>query len=131
MARMDAVRMSAVTAVYNGRRAVAAFSSCRRAVAAMEFAGDDIVVNMVCPDAVFGCGDNPSGLWQEIGPDRARAKGLDADALEAHYRDRNMLKSLILAQDVGRAVLFFAARRTPTTGCLITVDGGVPGGFPR
>ncbi len=100
-------------------------------VAAMEFAGDDIVVNMVCPDAVFGCGDNPSGLWQEIGPDRARAKGLDAAALESHYRDRNMLKSLISAQDVGRAVLFFAARRTPTTGCLITVDGGVPGGFPR
>jgi rhamnose utilization protein RhaD (predicted bifunctional aldolase and dehydrogenase)/NAD(P)-dependent dehydrogenase (short-subunit alcohol dehydrogenase family) len=100
-------------------------------VAAMEFADDDIVVNMVCPDAVFGCGDNPSGLWQQIGPDRAKAKGIEADGLETHYRERNMLKSLITAEDVGRAVRFFAARHTPTTGCLLTVDGGVPGGFPR
>lgn len=100
-------------------------------VAAIEFAEDDIVVNMVCPDAVFGCGDNPSGLWQQIGADRAKAKGIDASELESHYRDRNMLKTLITAEDVGRAVLFFAARRTPTTGCLLTVDGGVPGGFPR
>jgi rhamnose utilization protein RhaD (predicted bifunctional aldolase and dehydrogenase)/NAD(P)-dependent dehydrogenase (short-subunit alcohol dehydrogenase family) len=100
-------------------------------VAALEFAGDDIAVNMVCPDAVFGSEDNPSGLWQEVGPDRARAKGIEVDTLAAHYRDRNMLKSLISAEDVGHAVLFFAARRTPTTGCLITVDGGVPGGFPR
>jgi len=100
-------------------------------VAAIEFAEDDIVVNMVCPDAVFGCGDNPSGLWQQIGADRAKAKGIDASELESHYRDRNMLKTLITAEDVGQAVLFFAARRTPTTGCLLTVDGGVPGGFPR
>jgi len=100
-------------------------------VAALEFAADDIVVNMVCPDAVFACGDNPSGLWQEIGSDRASAKGINPSDLEEHYRQRNLLKSLISAEDVGEAVLFFAARRTPTTGSLITVDGGVVGGFPR
>lgn len=100
-------------------------------IAALEYAADDIHVNMVTPDAIFACGDNPSGLWQEVGPSRAASKGLEPDALQEHYRQRNLLESPISAEDVGRAVLFFAARRTPTTGAVLPVDGGVAGAFPR
>ena len=100
-------------------------------IAALELAEDDIVVNMVTPDAIFGHGDNPSGLWQEVGPDRAASKGLEPGELQEHYRQRNLLHSIVTAEDVGRAVLFFAGRRTPTTGAVLPVDGGVAGAFPR
>jgi NAD(P)-dependent dehydrogenase (short-subunit alcohol dehydrogenase family) len=100
-------------------------------VAALEWASDDICVNMVCPDAVFRAGDNSSGLWDEIGPDRAKSRGLSSDELEEFYRDRCLLKTEVSATAVGEAVLFFAARRTPTTGGVINVDGGVAAAFPR
>ena len=100
-------------------------------VAAMELAADDITVNMVCPDAVFRHGDNPSGLWATVGPDRAQSRGLDPSELEEFYRQRNLLHTEVTADDVGRAVLFFAARRTPTTGASLPVDGGVAAAFPR
>lgn len=100
-------------------------------IAALELAEHGIHVNMVCPDAVFRCGENPSGLWAEVGPDRAKSRGLSAAQLEDFYRQRNLLKAEVSAEDVGRAVLFFAANRTPTTGAVLPVDGGVPGAFPR
>ena len=100
-------------------------------VAALEWAGEGIAVNMVCPDAVFRHGDNPSGLWAEVGPDRARSRGMDEAELEVFYRERNLLRAEVTAEDVGRAVLFFAARRTPTTGALLPVDGGIAAAFPR
>ncbi|PCJ52633.1 MAG: bifunctional aldolase/short-chain dehydrogenase [Planctomycetota bacterium] len=100
-------------------------------VAALELAADDIAVNMVCPDAVFRHGDHPSGLWTTVGPDRARSRGLAESELEEFYRQRNLLQTEIAATDVGQAVLFFAARRTPTTGASLPVDGGVASAFPR
>ena len=100
-------------------------------VAALELAEEGIHVNMVCPDAVFRNGENPSGLWAEVGPDRAKSRGLSAEELESFYQERNLLKAPVTAEDVGQAVLFFAARRTPTTGTVMPVDGGVPGAFPR
>ncbi|MCP4092475.1 MAG: bifunctional aldolase/short-chain dehydrogenase [Planctomycetes bacterium] len=100
-------------------------------IAALELAEHGIHVNMVCPDAVFRCGDNPSGLWAEVGPDRAKSRGLSSAELEDFYQQRNLLKAEVTAEDVGRAVLFFAANRTPTTGAVLPVDGGVPGAFPR
>ena len=100
-------------------------------IGALEYAAEDIVVNMVTPDAIFSCGENPSGLWQEVGPSRAKSKGLDPGDLQEHYRQRNLLKSTVSARDVGEAVLFFAARRTPTTGAVLPVDGGVANAFPR
>jgi rhamnose utilization protein RhaD (predicted bifunctional aldolase and dehydrogenase)/NAD(P)-dependent dehydrogenase (short-subunit alcohol dehydrogenase family) len=100
-------------------------------VAALEVAADGICVNMVLPDAVFGCGDNASGLWSEIGADRAKAKGLKAADLQEHYRQRNLLQTVVSARDVGRAVLHFAAQRTPCTGSVLMVDGGVANAFPR
>lgn len=100
-------------------------------VAALEFADDGIHVNMVNPDAVFRHGDNPSGLWATVGPDRAKSRGLDEAELEGFYQTRNLLKAQVTAADVGQAVLFFAARRTPTTGASLPVDGGVANAFPR
>lgn len=100
-------------------------------VAAMELADEQIHVNMVCPDAVFRHGENPSGLWATVGPDRAKSRGLDEGELEEFYRQRNLLHAEVGAEDVGQAVLFFAARRTPTTGASLPVDGGVSAAFPR
>jgi rhamnulose-1-phosphate aldolase/alcohol dehydrogenase len=100
-------------------------------VAAIELAPDGIRVNMINADAVFSEGDTTSGLWQEIGEDRARSKGLDPTELEEHYRKRNLLHTRISGADVGRAVVFFAAGGTPTTGATLPVDGGVAAAFPR
>ncbi|MFT7517605.1 MAG: rhamnulose-1-phosphate aldolase/alcohol dehydrogenase [Myxococcota bacterium] len=100
-------------------------------VAALEWAVHDISVNMVCPDAVFRAGENSSGLWDEIGPDRAQSRGLDTEQLEDFYRQRCLLKQEVTATAVGEAVLFFAARRTPTTGGVLNVDGGIAAAFPR
>jgi NAD(P)-dependent dehydrogenase (short-subunit alcohol dehydrogenase family) len=60
-----------------------------------------------------------------------RARGLDAEGLEAYYRDRNLLKARITPDHVARAVVFFATRQTPTTGATLPVDGGLPDAAPR
>ncbi len=100
-------------------------------IASLELAEFDVRVNMVAPDAVFSNGERRSGLWAEIGPDRMRARGMDAAGLEEYYRNRNLLKARVTAQHVARAVLFFATRVTPTTGITLSVDGGLPDATPR
>jgi rhamnose utilization protein RhaD (predicted bifunctional aldolase and dehydrogenase)/NAD(P)-dependent dehydrogenase (short-subunit alcohol dehydrogenase family) len=100
-------------------------------IASLELAEHDVRVNMVAPDAVFGEGARRSGLWAAVGPERMRARGLDEAGLEDYYRNRNLLKARITAEHVGRAVLFFATRQTPTTGATIPVDGGLPDATPR
>jgi rhamnulose-1-phosphate aldolase/alcohol dehydrogenase len=100
-------------------------------VAALELAGAGVRVNVVSPDAVFGTDDNPSGLWQEVGPGRAQAHGIEFARLEEHYRDRNLLHAKVTGRHVGNAVVFFATNRTPTTGATLPVDGGIPNAFPR
>ena len=100
-------------------------------IASVEFNAIGVRVNMVAPDAVFSSGARKSGLWAEVGPDRMRAKGLSAEQLEEHYRNRNLLKARVTARHVANAVLFFATRQTPTTGATIPVDGGLPDATPR
>jgi len=100
-------------------------------VAAIELAPLGIRVNMINADAVFAEGETQSGLWQEIGADRAKSKGIAPEALEEHYRERNLLRAKISGAHVGRAVVFFAANVTPTTGATLPVDGGVAAAFPR
>jgi rhamnulose-1-phosphate aldolase/alcohol dehydrogenase len=100
-------------------------------VAALELAGAGVRVNMVNADAVFGDPRRPSGLWQEVGPARARSRGLDPAGLEDYYRQRNLLKARVTGEHVGNAVVFFASNLTPTTGATLPVDGGVPEAFPR
>jgi len=100
-------------------------------VAAMELAPDGIRVNLINADAVFGDESRPSGLWQEVGPARAKSRGLDPKELEAFYRERNLLKAKVTPEHVGNAVVFFATNQTPTTGATLPVDGGVAEAFPR
>jgi len=100
-------------------------------IAAMELAELGVRVNMVNPDAVFGDEKISSKLWDLIGPDRMKARGLDPEGLRDYYRQRNLLKSSVLAEHVGNAVVFFASEQTPTTGATLPVDGGIPSAFPR
>ncbi len=117
--------------------AFAAYSASKAAalqlarVSAMELAKLSVRVNMINADAIFGDEEIPSGLWQEIGPERMKARGMSAEDLKRYYRDRNLLKTEILAEHVGNATLFFATEQTPTTGAVLPVDGGIPAAFPR
>ena len=118
-------------------KAFGAYSASKAAVlqlarvAAIELAALSVRVNIVNADAVFGDAATPSQLWQAVGPDRMRARGLDQQQLREFYRERSLLKQPVLARHVGEAVLFFAQQRTPTTGAVLPVDGGLPEAFPR
>jgi NAD(P)-dependent dehydrogenase (short-subunit alcohol dehydrogenase family) len=100
-------------------------------IASLEMADLGVRVNMVAPDAVFANESRRSGLWAAVGPERMRARGLDARGLEEYYRNRNLLKARVTAKHVARAVMFFAVRETPTTGATIPIDGGLPDATPR
>ena len=98
-------------------------------VVALEGGPHGIRSNLVNPDAVF----RDSRLWSEdVRRERARAQGIAVDDLEEFYRKRNILGRPILPEDVAEAILFLASDRSAkTTGCTITVDGGVKDAFPR
>lgn len=100
-------------------------------VAAIELAPYRIRVNMINADAVFGDEANPSGLWQEVGPARAKSRKIAPQKLADYYRERNLLKTAVRGRHVGRAVVFFASNATPTTGATLPVDGGISEAFPR
>jgi rhamnulose-1-phosphate aldolase/alcohol dehydrogenase len=123
--------------VFAPGRDFAAYSASKAAahqlgkVAALELAELGVRVNQVNADAVFGHGETASGLWREVGPARARSRGLAPEALPEFYRERNLLRARIEARHVGNAVVFFASQATPTTGATLPVDGGVPEAFPR
>jgi rhamnulose-1-phosphate aldolase/alcohol dehydrogenase len=98
-------------------------------VLALEGAPHGIRSNIVNPDAVF----QDSKLWSEdIRRERAAAQGIRVEQLEDFYRKRNLLAARILPEDVAEAALFLASDRSAkTTGCTLTVDGGVKDAFPR
>ena len=98
-------------------------------VAALEGGPHGIRVNIVNPDAVF----RDSGLWSpDVRQERARAQGIAVEEIEDFYRKRNLLGVSVLPEDVAEAVLFLASDRAgKTTGCTLTVDGGVRDAFPR
>ncbi len=100
-------------------------------IASIELAQYGVRVNMVAPDGVFSEGKYKSGLWEQVGPDRMRARGLDEKGLQEYYQSRNLLKARVTGRHVANAVLFFATRQTPTTGATIPVDGGLPDATPR
>ena len=98
-------------------------------IAAIEGGAHGIRANIVNPDAVF----RDSRLWSdEIREERARAQGITVGEIEEFYRKRNLLGVSVLPDDVAEAVLFLASdRAAKTTGCTLTVDGGVRDAFPR
>jgi len=100
-------------------------------IASLEMAPLGVRVNMVAPDAVFAEGDYKSGLWETVGADRMKVRGLDEAGLHEYYRQRNLLKARVTGRHVANAVLFFVSRQTPTTGATIPVDGGLPDATPR
>ncbi len=100
-------------------------------IASLELAQYGVRVNMVAPDGVFSEGKYKSGLWEQIGPDRMRARGLNEKGLQEYYQSRNLLKAKITGRHVANAVLFFVTHQTPTTGATIPVDGGLPDATPR
>ncbi|MHC5085891.1 MAG: SDR family oxidoreductase [Planctomycetota bacterium] len=100
-------------------------------IASLEFAPHDIRVNMIAPDAVFSEGKYKSGLWDLVGEDRMRARGMNEEELHQYYRERNLLKAAVTGRHVANAVLFFVSRQSPTTGATIPVDGGLPDATPR
>jgi len=101
----------------------AAYSSSKSAVAqlsrvaALEWAGEGIRVNMLHPDAVFD-----TGLWTpELLAARAEHYGMSVDA----YKRRNLLHTEITSARVGRLALALCGEAfEATTGAQITIDGG-------
>lgn len=88
-----------------------------------------IRANSVLPDAVLQGSAIWGSKWRE---ERAAAYGIEPDELEEHYRKRTVLKENIYPRDIAEAIVFFASSKaTKTTGCMLTVDGGVAAAFTR
>lgn len=98
-------------------------------IAALEGGSAGIRSNAVNPDAVF---DN-SKLWDGgLREERSAAHGIAPEDLEDFYASRNLLKQRVTTSDVAASVEFLLSERSSrTTGSVLTVDGGVPGAFPR
>ncbi|WP_277713803.1 bifunctional aldolase/short-chain dehydrogenase [Bacillus atrophaeus] len=120
--------------VYAGKNA-AAYSSVKalethlaRCIAA-EGGEHGIRVNSVLPDAVLQGSAIWGSSWRE---ERAAAYGIESDQLEEHYRKRTTLLVNIYPKDIAESIAFLASSKAEkTTGCMITVDGGVPAAFTR
>ncbi|MEK3887207.1 bifunctional aldolase/short-chain dehydrogenase [Bacillus sp. FSL K6-3431] len=120
--------------VYAGKNA-AAYSSVKalethlaRCIAA-EGGAFGIRVNSVLPDAVLQGSAIWGSSWRE---ERAAAYGIEPDQLEDHYKKRTTLLVNIYPKDIADSIAFFASSKADkTTGCMITVDGGVPAAFTR
>jgi len=76
-------------------------------IASLEFAPHNIRVNMVAPDAVFSEGKYKSGLWDLVGEDRMKARGISEKELHEYYRNRNLLKAAVTGRHVANAVMYF------------------------
>jgi NAD(P)-dependent dehydrogenase (short-subunit alcohol dehydrogenase family) len=112
-----------------------AYSASKAALAqlarliAIEAGPSGIRSNIVNPDNVF----EGSALWSpELRAQRAAVYGIEPEDLEAYYTQRNLMKVPITGTDVAKAVAFLLSDdASRTTACVLTVDGGVPGVFPR
>lgn len=120
--------------IYAGKNA-AAYSTAKAAEVhlARTIAADGgqhgIRVNSVLPDAVIRGSKIWDSNWKE---ERASSYGIDADELEEHYRKRTILNVNILPQDIAESIAFLSSSQAAkTTGCMVTVDGGVAAAFTR
>src|SRR5207253_6063303 len=134
-ARGGALVFVATKNVMSPGKDFAAYSASKAAeaqlakVLALEGGPVGVRSNIVNPDAVF----QDSKLWsEELRRERAAAQGISVAELEDYYRKRNLLGAPILPEDVAEAIVFLASdRASKTTGCTLTVDGGVKDAFPR
>ncbi len=96
---------------------------------ALEGAAAQIRVNVVNPDAVLRGSKIWTGEWKE---QRAAAYKMDVDDLEAHYRERSMLKLSVFPEDIAEAIYFLASDMSAkSTGNIINVDAGNAQSFTR
>ncbi|PYI51828.1 bifunctional aldolase/short-chain dehydrogenase [Paenibacillus flagellatus] len=88
-----------------------------------------IRVNTVLPDAIL----QGSAIWNSgWRNERAAAYGIEPDQLEEYYRKRTTLLVNIFPKDIAEGIAFFASSKaSKTTGCMLTIDGGVPAAFTR
>ncbi|MBP3961695.1 bifunctional aldolase/short-chain dehydrogenase [Paenibacillus lignilyticus] len=120
--------------VYAGKSA-SAYSSAKaleahlaRCVAA-EGGEFGIRCNTILPDAILQGSTIWNGSWRN---ERAAAYGIEPDQLEEYYRKRTTLLVNIYPRDIAEGVAFFASSKADkTTGCMLTIDGGVPAAFTR
>ncbi|MFC5701132.1 bifunctional aldolase/short-chain dehydrogenase [Cohnella faecalis] len=88
-----------------------------------------IRVNTVLPDAILQGSAIWNSNWRN---ERAAAYGIEPDQLEEYYRKRTTLLVNIFPRDIAEGIAFFASSKADkTTGCMLTVDGGVPAAFTR
>ena len=96
---------------------------------ALEGAPAGIRVNAVNPDAVLRGSKIWSGDWLKA---RADAYGKDAAELEAHYRERSLLKRSVLPEDIAEAIHFLVSdASSKSTGNIVNVDAGNVQAFTR
>lgn len=120
--------------IYAGKN-VTAYSSAKaleahlaRCIAA-EGGEYGIRVNTILPDAILQGSAIWNSNWRN---ERAEAYGIEPDQLEEHYRKRTTLLVNIFPRDIAEGVAFFASSKAEkTTGCMLTIDGGVPAAFTR
>lgn len=88
-----------------------------------------IRVNTILPDAILQGSAIWNGSWRN---ERAAAYGIEPDQLEEYYRKRTTLLVNIFPRDIAEGIAFFASSKADkTTGCMLTIDGGVPAAFTR
>ncbi len=128
------VFVASKNSVYAGKNA-SAYSTAKAAEAhlarciAAEGGEYGIRVNTVLPDAILQGSAIWNSRWRE---ERAAAYGIAPDQLEEYYRKRTTLLVNINPDDIAESIAFLASSRSAkTTGCMITVDGGVPAAFTR
>jgi rhamnulose-1-phosphate aldolase/alcohol dehydrogenase len=120
--------------VYAGKNA-SAYSSAKaleahlaRCIAA-EGGEFGIRVNTVLPDAVLAGSAIWNSGWRN---ERAAAYGVEPDQLEEYYRKRTTLLVNVFPSDIAEAIAYLSSSKSEkTTGCMITVDGGVAAAFTR
>ncbi|QCT03024.1 short chain dehydrogenase [Paenibacillus algicola] len=120
--------------IYAGKNA-SAYSSAKaleahlaRCIAA-EGGPYGIRVNTVLPDAILQGSAIWNSSWRN---ERAAAYGIEPHELEEYYRKRTTLLVNIYPRDIAEGIAFFASSKAEkTTGCMLTIDGGVPAAFTR
>jgi rhamnose utilization protein RhaD (predicted bifunctional aldolase and dehydrogenase)/NAD(P)-dependent dehydrogenase (short-subunit alcohol dehydrogenase family) len=96
-------------------------------VAAVELGGDGIRVNAINADQV----ETP--LFLQFVRERAAGRGVSVEEQLKVYRSRNLMGATLIPPEAvaDLAVLLASDKFRFTTGDILTIDGGLPEGFPR